>query len=60
MPDEKSIVDALLETSKITQKHGNNMYKIAIKHAVSMIEIDAVLGLERLKEELAELEKEEK
>lgn len=54
-----SIIDTVLELDTIRQEHGKNMYKLALQHAVNMIEIDAELGLARLKEQLAELEKEE-
>ena len=39
-------------------EHGQAMYKQALQHAIRMIEIDPVMGLARLKIELAELEKE--
>lgn len=54
------VMDTLLEMSRNTSEHGQNMYKLALQHAINMVEIDAKLGLKRLKEELAELEKEQK
>lgn len=54
-----SVMDSLIELDTIRQQHGKTMYKLALEHSINMIEIDAELGLARLKEELAELEKEE-
>lgn len=53
------VTDALWHISDIGMKHGQTMYKQALTHAINMIEIDAEIGLAKLKEELAELEKEE-
>ena len=58
MSKELTAVELILELSNNSKEHGNNMYKLALKHSINMIEIDAELGLVRLKEELAELEKE--
>lgn len=53
-----SVMDTLLELSNSSTKHGQNMYRLALQHSINMIEIDAEHGLAKLKEELAELEKE--
>lgn len=55
----EDLLKTLAELDALRKEHGENMYKLALKHAISMIEIDAELGLKRLKEQLAELEKEE-
>ena len=52
-------IDSLWRMSDIATEHGQAIYKQALSHAISMIEIDPVMGLAQLKIELAELEKEE-
>ena len=54
-----SVMESLAELEKLRVQHGKTMYKLALEHAINMIEIDAELGLAQLKEQLAELEKEE-
>lgn len=54
-----SVSDNLTRMSDIAQSHGQAMYRQALQHAINMIQIDAELGLARLKEQLAELEKQE-
>lgn len=55
----EDILKTIADLEALRKEHGENMYKLALKHAINMIEIDAELGLARLKEQLAELEKEE-
>ena len=51
-----SVADSLIELTNTAQSHGQEMYRQALQHAINMIEIDAEIGLARLKEYLAELE----
>ena len=43
-----------MNTIEITQKHGRNMYMLALEHAISMIEIAGDDALDILKKNLEE------
>lgn len=55
---DDSVIDTLNHMSEHASKHGHAMYRIALEHAINMVEIDAEQGLAGLKTELAELKKE--